>query len=312
MKQFLKTNTMTYNLMSFTGFKSLLLFSLLLSGPKSYAQIQEIWLNHEYLRENVSVDALRIYMNSLKEMGCKIARKMEDGVAKYYITEVPFKLKITSQQAKSIIKIYKAIAKSIEIEDLMTLQQFFNKIADYVDDNKLKEKLANLSPFNHISSKLVEELKIYAKNNNEITIYYHSLHSGNKDITILVDKLKVLNGRLYVCGMNSEYNNYSSFLVARIIKIKSVNIKSKTLIAPEIIVRYELKKVSSVPVELLENEKIIEQDDKKYVIEMTSRNRFDILQRIMSHTNKCKVLSPDSIRNEVIYTLKKMKEGYIG
>ena len=39
MKEFLKNNTVTYNLMSFTGFKSILLFSLLTTGPKSYEDI---------------------------------------------------------------------------------------------------------------------------------------------------------------------------------------------------------------------------------------------------------------------------------
>ena len=59
MKEFLKTNTVTYNLMSFTGFKSLLIFSLLLDGAKSYNELQEILENHPYLHETVSFDTLR-------------------------------------------------------------------------------------------------------------------------------------------------------------------------------------------------------------------------------------------------------------
>ena len=58
MKEFLKTNTVTYNLMSFTGFKSILIFSLLLDGPKSYSELQEILKNHEYLHEKISFDTL--------------------------------------------------------------------------------------------------------------------------------------------------------------------------------------------------------------------------------------------------------------
>ena len=72
MKEFLKTNTITYNLMSFTAFKSILLFSLLVDGPKSYEEIQEYMANHEYLHEKISIDTLRIYFNSLREIGCKM------------------------------------------------------------------------------------------------------------------------------------------------------------------------------------------------------------------------------------------------
>ena len=51
MKEFLKTNTITYNLMSFTAFKSMIIFSLLLDSPKSYKEIQEYLKNHEYIKE---------------------------------------------------------------------------------------------------------------------------------------------------------------------------------------------------------------------------------------------------------------------
>ena len=59
MKEFVKTQKVTYNLMSFTGFKSLLIFSLLAEGPKSYEEISQYIYNHPYLREKISIDTLR-------------------------------------------------------------------------------------------------------------------------------------------------------------------------------------------------------------------------------------------------------------
>ena len=106
MKEFLKTNTVTHNLMSFTGFKSILIFTLLSEGPKTYAQLQEALRNHEYLKENVSVDTLRVYFNSLKEIGCDIQKTTKKGVTTFSIASHPFELKIDDKQAKSIIKIY--------------------------------------------------------------------------------------------------------------------------------------------------------------------------------------------------------------
>ena len=50
MKEFLKNQKVTYNLMSFTGYKALILFSLLTDGPKSYSEICEYFLKHPYLR----------------------------------------------------------------------------------------------------------------------------------------------------------------------------------------------------------------------------------------------------------------------
>src|SRR5574344_457304 len=128
MKEFMKTNTITHNLMSFTGFKSILIFSLLLDGPKSYDDLKKSIQNHIYLNETISIDALRIYINSLREIGCKISRTSKNGITRYSIDSHPFELKITDEQTKSIIKVYKAISNSIDLSDLMAFQSFFEKI----------------------------------------------------------------------------------------------------------------------------------------------------------------------------------------
>lgn len=311
MKEFLKNNTVTYNLMSFTGFKSILLFSLLTTGPKSYEELQECFRNNEYLHENISKDTLRIYFNSLKQIGCSIKRINDNGVTKYSITSHPFVLKISDKQAKSIIKIFKAISKSIEVSDLIALQKFFDNISQYVTNEKLKEKLKNISPLCNINPQLIEDLINYAQNNTEITVYYNSKISGKKNITILVDKLSITNGKLYLYGFNSEYQNYSSFLVSKIIKIVSINIQHKTIDIPEITTGYEYTKDDNEQFELCEGEKIVSENNNKIIIELTSKSKFEIIQRIMFLSNKCKVLYPGNIKNEVIANLKKMKEGYI-
>lgn len=312
MKEFLKTNTVTYNLMSFTGFKSLLIFSLLLEGPKSYNELQEILANHSYLHEAVSFDTLRIYLNSLREIGCKIVRIYNDGITRYAIDSHPFELNFDDKQIKSIIKIYKAISKSIDVSDLISLQQFFTKFSDYVKNEDLKIKLKNISPLNNIDPKLIENLIMYAKNNTEITVYYNSKISGAKNITILVDKLYINNGKLYVSGVNSEYDTYSSFLVSKIIKIVSVNLKNKILKAPEIVVQYEYFREDNEKFETLDNEKIIKQEGNNLLVEITSKNKFELTQRILFHAAKCKVVYPEDFKLHIISTLKKMKEEYIG
>lgn len=310
MQEFLKTNTITYNLMSFTAFKSILLFSLLVDGPKSYKEMQEFMGNHEYLNESISIDTLRVYLNSLKAIGCNITRKTINGTTKYSIDSHPLILKFDEKQIKSIIKIYKAISKNIEVRDLIALQNFFSKIADYVDNKELKEKLQNISPISNIDFQLVLDLLKHAQNNNEISVYYNSENTGKKNITILVDKIYITNNKLYISGINSEYNTYSSFLVNKIIKINSVNLKEKTLTTPELTVGYQYSKDDNEIFELLENEKIIEEKNNILTIEITSKNKFEITQRIMSHSMKCKVLYPQDYKEHIISTLKRMKEGY--
>ena len=312
MKQFLETNTITYNLMSFTGFKSILIFSLLLDGPKSYDEIIEYLGNHEYLHETVSTDSVRIYINSLKEIGCEVLKKRYDGVTKYSITDHPFKLKLKDKQVKDIIKIYKVLSDKLDISDLVALQHFFKKISKYVDNQTLKNKLSNISPINNINEALLHDLMTGVEHNAEITVFYNSAHSGKKNITIAADRLYIENGKLYISGYNTEYENYSSFLVSKIINIIDINTQTKTINVPEITVGYQYIKDNNEDFKLLENEKLINSEGNKQIIEITSKNKFEIFQRIMYNSPKCTVLYPEDFRQYIIFNLKKMKEGYIG
>lgn len=310
MKEFMKTNTVTQNLMSFTGFKSILIFSLLLEGPKTYAELQQYLQSHEYLHESVSIDTLRVYINSLRKIGCHVIKTTEGRITRYSIDSHPFDLKIDEQQANSILKIYKVISSSIDILDLISLQRFFEKFSQYITNEDLKNKLENISPLHNIDENLIKNLITYSKNNTEITILYNSSNSGKKNIDLIVDKLSINNGKLYVYGVNSEYNNYSSFLVSKILKIVSVNLGKSKLVAPELVVGYELSNVNEDNFELLDCEKIIEKLDNKFLVEISSRNKFDIVQRIMYLSNNCKVLYPESFKNDIVNSLKQMKEGY--
>ncbi len=311
MKEFLKTNRVTYNLMSFTGFKSIIIFSLLLDGPKSYQELRTAIENHEYLHESVSIDTLRIYLNSLRKSGCKISRFTKDGITRYSIVSHPFELKITKEQAESILKVFKAIYKSIEISDLLSLQKFFDKFSNYITNEDLKTKLKNISPLHDINPQIIRDLMTYSGSNNEIIIFYNSLNSGKKNINIIIDKLEVMNGKLYVYGFNSEYQNYSSFLVSRIIKIAGINLKKSELKIPVYTIGYEFQTMPNEHFELQNNEKIIDKNSEKMQIEISSPNKFDIMQRVMSLSPNCKVLYPQEFKKELIENLTKMKEGYL-
>ena len=92
----------------------------------------------------------------------------------------------------------------------------------------------------------------------------------------------------------------------------SVNLKNKTLQSPEIIVGYEYTKDENENFETLDCEKIIQEDRNKLIVEITSKNKFELTQRILFHSAKCKVLYPEDFQLHIISTLKKMKEEYIG
>ena len=131
MKEFLKTNTITYNLISFTGFKALIIFSLLLESPKSYDEIIDYFANHDYIKETISIDTIRVYLNSLKRIGCVITKTKRCEGSKYVLVSHPFELTIAPEQIKSISKIYKTISRTIDIDEFESGEELLNSEKNY-------------------------------------------------------------------------------------------------------------------------------------------------------------------------------------
>lgn len=310
MKEFLKNNKITYNLMSFTGFKALILFTLLMESPKSYDEICEYFLNHQYLHEKISLDTFRVYITSLKRAGCEVKRERINKVSKYSIISHPFELSITEEQISSIIKVYKSIVKNINIQELILLENFFEKVASYIKNANFTNAFHKASVFRDIDRKLINELLDCCDKKEQIVILYNSPNSGKKEIEIIADKLEFSNNKLYLYGTGFEYMQYGSFLVSRILKLVEIKeIKTIPLHIKEIRVGYELKTTAN-NIQFDENEKILQKNKDKLIVEIVSSNEFLTRQKLLSYGPDCKILYPESFKNDFVTRLEQMKAGY--
>ncbi len=309
MKEFLQNNKVTYNLMSFTAFKSLLLFSYLLEQPRSYEEIRDYFANHEYLNETISIDTLRVYINSLERIGCIIRRGRKAEGSKYHLEKHPFELSIDDEYVKSLIKVYKIIAKSIDVEELLYLFNFFKKLTKMVKNDKLREVLECVSPLSKIDLDIFKVLLKACRRNDEVSITYLSPASGKRVINVLAQKILVANNKVYFQGISSSHKGSARFLLSRITSVPVVNIERTINLSDEIcIVGCEIYDKLFEP---LENERIISNDGEKYTIEIDCKNRFLTRQRLLSFGADCKIIYPQDFKNEFVSILKKMKDEYV-
>lgn len=310
MKEFIKNKTVTYNLMSFTGFKALVLFSLLSQKPYSYNEICEYFLNHPYLKEKISLDTLRVYLTSMKRVGCIVKRERINGISKYYISSNPFKLEISNEQINSLIKIYKIAIKKISIEELYSIEHFMNKLSKTIKNPEILNNYYKISLLKGINLELLKTLNNCANKKEQIVIEYNSPRSGHKDINISTDEIIIKNNKVYLYGVSEEYNQMTGFLINRIIKIKEIKMfKDKNLILKPMTVGIEYYGEIS-ELNITENIKIINTDDKKSVIEITYPNEFYIRQYILELKDKAKIIYPISYKQQFIGYLQKMKAVY--
>ncbi len=310
MKEFLKNDTVTYNLMSFTGYKTLVLFSLLTEGPKSYHEVSRYFAEHPFLHEKISLDTLRVYINSFRHAGCLVKRIRDNGVSKYYIPEHPFKLKISDTQKKSIIKIYRTLTKNLAAEELIMLDLLLLKLSSYIDDYEFVNNYKKVSILNKVNIDIVRQLLECCNNKKQIVVSYNSPNSGIKDIELQTKRLIYNNNKLYVRARGLEYEQDTDFLVNRIVEIKSISdAEDNEQTNKEITVTYRLKTSGVMPV-LNSNEKILERGIDYAIIELTGDNLFYIKQRLLEHGSECTVLEPEDFKQNYVELLKEMREEY--
>ncbi len=310
MKEFIKTKKVTYNLMSFTAFKALVLFSELSQSPKSYKEICDIFYNHPYLREQISIDTLRVYINSLKRFGCEIHRvKGEDKESRYVITSHPFELKYSKEQLQSALKVFKSLVKNMDIEELISMEEFFEKIGAYIADEDFINEAKKVSLLKDIDRELLKSLVDCCKRKDQIIITYTSPNSGTKKMELITDKIKIENSKIYLCGIGFEYKQYGTFLVNRIKAIDEIKFeKCMPEGLQEIEAIYELYNIKNPALESYET--VIEQTEDKLVIKALTSNSFLLKQRLLSFGANCKIISPNDFKEEFISLLKDMKAGY--
>jgi len=312
MKEFRKTKTVTYNLMSFTGFKALLLFSLLMEGPKSYNEISTAFMEHPYLQEKISKDTVRVYINSMRRIGCEIASENVDKSYKYRLVRSPYLIDITEIQSRGLSKVYKILSKTMSVDELVSLHEFFYKLRDNVKNPEVFDEVNKVSIVKGVKFEILKNLVNLVRDNQQVILSYASANSKgtSKDIEILLERFKIRNDKIYVEGIAKNFENKLSLLASRIKEIKEVKpLKDRDLTFNSTIIGYEYFG-DLEDFELNENEVIKEALPDRVVIEVTSDNEFFTRQRILALADKARVIYPKEYRDQFIEWLKNMEAGY--
>lgn len=307
MQEFLLNNTVNCNLMSLTGYRTLVILNLLMESPKSIDEINEYFFNHQYIKEKFSNDTLRIYINTLRCIGCEITRANKSNKQKYKLVSHPFNYDIPKNQISSLEKLYKNMYDKIDIKDVISIDNLFEKLSLFNKNKETQSALRSFSILKNINKNILEDLITHCKNKNQITFLYNSPKSSAKTIEIIADKLSFKSKKLYLFGNNLTHNQYSYFLVDRILEICSIKLqKEKKEFMPKKVI-YELKNMDYIPEP---DEKIIEKTKDKLVIEVASKNEFSLMQKILYNANDCKVISPEDFKIMLLEKLKVMEKSY--
>ena len=297
------------NNISLTGMRSLVLLSLLIKAPRSLDEIREAFLEMRIIDESCSKDTLRIDINTIKSIGCKLSRPTPNNNHKYELLDHPFSLKITDEDIRYFKKVYSRLKADANIKMLIEFDELINKIAEHIYDTETKEKFLGISAFKYYRDNFIKDLISDCKNERTLELLYRKPPSKNEyKKEVIAQKLVFNNDQVYLHCFDKSVRQSIVLNIRRIVKILSRKTKENSPDLKYITVKFHLK---DFDIDALTDEEIvIEYNENGCIIEGNYYNKFLAIQRMLSFGSKCTVLEPFEIREEIITRLKEMRKIY--
>ena len=306
------TNREDLSQISLTGARSLVLLGLLMQEPRSLEDIRNKFLEFNLIEDSNSDDILRIDINTLRSMGCLISRADHRTNNKYVLLDHPFKIDINEEELSLLKRTFNKLKENTDISLLLSYDELFKKISEFVSDKDIKEKLYWITPLKNYSRDIVDKLNEACQKHKTVKILYKTPASPKEtEIEIITDKVILQNNKLYLYGIDKNSKQAIYLNIRRILKFLSQSDSNDNVTVSPVTVKFLLHELGIPGLE--ESEKILSGDlDNGFIIEGKYHNEFFAIQRILSFGSKCIVLEPNDFKDKVIDTLKKMKEIYNG
>lgn len=297
------------NQVSSTGVRGIVMLGLLLLKPRSLDEIKRAYIDYNLVCEKNSDDIIRIDLNTLKHAGCEISRIGTKNNYKFVIEKHPFALDFSENEILLLKKVYNKAKKTFKLETLIEFDNFFIKLANYVQNDKCREQILGISDLKYYNKQIILDLLFDCSQNYHLEILYQR-PSSNVFVRkkIIAQKLVLENGKIYLYGYDKDKKTTTVLNLKRIKEIISRLYGKKEVEINLIKVKFQLKKdfIDS----LRENEKIISEQDDFYIIEAEYYDKFIATQRILSFGKSCTVIGPDEFREYIIAKIKKMRDIY--
>lgn len=299
------------NQISLTGMRSLVLVGLLMKAPRSLEEIREAFISLNIMEAEHSDDILRIDLNTLRVMGCEITRASSKTNYKYVLLKHPFALNIEHKELFLLKKTYKKIKDSANIITLIKYDELFKKLAAYVTDEDVKERLYGLSVLKSYNVGLIGELQKDCEQKSVLKLKYRKpMEKKVFEKEVCAQKLVFQNDKIYLYAYDLSKKESIILNVKRIKSVISRTIGGENIEIKSTCVKFFLKNFGVNEIE--ENEMIVETKDNGYVIEGKYYNKFVATQRILSFGANCTVLEPQDFKSTIVKILKDMRENYNG
>ena len=194
------------NWISLTGYRTLFVLKLLLEKGRSTDELISILEKNKYTSKSLSKDTLRVTLNTLKKAGCKLSRPVQSNNYKYEILSHPFGLNLSQDDMNILFKIRQKIAENISWNEIIRLNEFYEKIFALTFNENLMLNEQYTRPLINIDKYVLNTLTNPHLAGKKLKLIYASPQNGEEELDVIYKKLKYDNENLYLWCYIFKYN----------------------------------------------------------------------------------------------------------
>lgn len=298
------------NWISLTGYRILFVLKLLLEQGRSVDELITLLQSNKYTNKSLSKDTVRIALNTIKSAGCKLSRPVKTNGFKYEVISHPFGLFLSDSETEFLFKLRQKIAENISWEEILELNQLYEKFFALTFNENQKLNEIETRPFANINNEVLNILINNKLENKKINLIYNSPKNGEENLDVIYKKLKYNNEKLYLWCYIYKYkvNNYLNLEKVKSINSISVEDYYENNNTYEVI--YKIYGESALTFQKKDYETIIEKTQDYITVKASVINDFWFIQRILLFGSDVKIISPEAFKEKMIDKIKQIKAGY--
>lgn len=299
-----------------TGDASVRVLDTLKFLSKNNASIQDIIRYFEKIDQNnrtYTNEVILKYINTLKVFGFRFAKEKD----KYVLLNTPEQFEFDAKDLNSIYLIEKFSSIFPEERVKSNVDQFLKELEKRFSDNtRLLAHNIKRPDFSELGSdynkysKQIKEYEKYCLDGQRLKITYKN--KNNIEISVMAEPsdIKYIEKEIYLSVYNPISAQIQDINFNSIIKIEQLPLKSNstTMLSS---VTFQLKDRLAKGYKLHEGEKLLQiKTDGSIIILNQKEDRELLLKRLIRYGENCEVISPKSLREEMIELIKATIKNY--
>lgn len=249
-------------------------------------------------------DTLTKYINTLREVGCRIPRSTNRNDYSYELLKSPFPLSLDSAEIRVARKLLDLLSSQPDETLYQDYRQFLESLA-WSSGNRdmafdMDEPPVDDFPF--------QELDVWRQRFNEYRAYCQdafslelSYRKANDELThCLFEPYEVIErgSQLLLLGLDRTTQEQSTLDIQSIVSVRQLPAKNRRP-PVQITVMFVLYGRLANSYRLYPDEKVIYRSDKEVQIKTRVTEPSGLILRLMKYGASCQVLSPDSVREAI-------------